>query len=129
MAVEISESLEQFFAEPIPAVVGTLRKNGTIQMNPIWYEYRDGLIWLNSWRGSDWARHIEERGTATLLIIDPANVHRNAQLQVKLLESTDEGGREHIERLSQRYTGGPYRRTTQQRFIIKMEPTVVKSQM
>jgi hypothetical protein len=129
MAVEISESLEQFFAEPIPAVVGTLRKNGSIQMNPIWYEYRDGQIWLNSWRGSDWARHIEEQGTATLLIIDPANVHRNAQIQVKFLESTDEGGREHIEHLSQRYTGGPYRRTTQQRFILKMEPTVVQSQM
>jgi len=129
MAAEISESLEQFLAEPISAVVGTLRKNGTVQLNPIWYEYRDGLIWLNSWRGSDWARHIEEQGRATLLILDPHNGYRFAQIQVRLLESSDEGGREHIEHLSQRYTGGPYRATTQQRFILKMEPTVVQSTM
>jgi general stress protein 26 len=129
LAVEVSESLAQFLAEPYAAVVGTLRKNGTVQLNPVWFEYRDGAIWLNSWRGSDWARHIEQQGGATVLAVDPNNMYRFAEIQVRLLESRDEGGREHIEALSYRYTGGPYRATDQQRFILKLEPTDVRSRV
>jgi general stress protein 26 len=102
MAVEISQSLAQFLNEPFVGIVGTTRKNGTVQLTPTWFELRDGQIWLNSWRGSDWARHIEQQGTASLLVIDAQNMYRFAEMQLKLLESTDEGGREHIERLSHR---------------------------
>ena len=56
--VELSTKMKQFVAEVMPAVAGTRRSDGTVQMNPIWYEYRDGYFWLNSWRTSDWMRHV-----------------------------------------------------------------------
>ena len=130
LSVEVNESLAQFLAEPIAAVVGTTRKNGTAQLVPVWYEYRHGLIWLNSWRGSDWARHIEQQGSATLLILDPNNMYRYAEIQARLLESTDEGGREHIDALSYRYSGRPYQfESDRQRFILKLEPTRIKARV
>jgi hypothetical protein len=130
LTAEISQSLAEFLNEPFVAIVGTKRKNGTVQLTPAWFELRDGQIWLNSWRGSDWARHIEEQGIATLLVADPADAHRSAEIVARLIESTDEGGREHIEALSQRYTGGPYRFVAhQQRFTLKLEPTRIKSRV
>ena len=50
---ELSTKMKKFVAEVMPAVVGTRRRNGSVQMNPIWYEYSDGYFWLNSWRTSD----------------------------------------------------------------------------
>jgi PPOX class probable F420-dependent enzyme len=122
--VELSENMRKFVAEVFPAVVGTRRKDGTVQMNPIWFEYADGYFWLNSWRGSDWLRHIERDGDVTLALIDPHNMFRYAQVQGRLVAATDAGGAEHIDQLSMRYTGQPYqsRMPGQQRVKIQIEP-------
>ncbi len=106
--IELNSKMKKFVAEVMPAVVGTRRKDGTVQMNPIWYEFRDGYFWLNSWRTSDWMRHVERDGDVTLHLLDPHDVGRWAQVQGKLVETSDEHGAEHIDALSMRYTGKPY---------------------
>src|SRR4051794_15980708 len=106
--LELSAKMRAFVEEVMPAVVGTRRRDGTVQMNPIWYEYRDGYFWLNSWRGSDWMRHVERDGDVTLYLQDPHNIGRWAQVQGKLVETSDEHGAQHIDRLARRYTGQPY---------------------
>jgi general stress protein 26 len=107
MPVTLSANMQQFVAEVMPAIVGTRRKDTTVQMNPIWFEYRDGYFWLNSWRGSAWMTHVERDRDVTLLLIDPKNMYRFAQVQGRLVEATAEGANEHIDRLSLRYTGNP----------------------
>ena len=107
---ELSENMKKFVAEVFPAIVGTKRPNGTVHMNPIWFEYDNGYFWLNSWRGSKWLDYIEREGEVTLLLIDPANMFRYAEVRGKLVEATDEGGAEHIDRLSMRYNGTLYQR-------------------
>jgi PPOX class probable F420-dependent enzyme len=122
--VELSAKMKEFVAQVMPAVVGTRRRDSTVQMNPIWYEYRDGYFWLNSWRGSDWMRHIERDGDVTLLLQDPQNIGRWAQVQGKLVETSNEHGTAHIDRLSIRYTGRPYdyRFNPRPRVRIQIEP-------
>jgi PPOX class probable F420-dependent enzyme len=122
--IELSANMKQFVAEVMPAVVGTRRQDGTVQMNPIWYEYRDGYFWLNSWRTSDWMRHVERDRDVTLHLMDPQDVGRWAQVQGKLVETSGEKGAEHIDALSMRYTGRPYdyRYNPRPRVRIKIEP-------
>ncbi len=122
--VELSAKMQAFVAEVMPAVVGTRRHDGTVQMNPIWYEYRAGFFWLNSWRGSDWLRHVERDGDVTLFLMDPQNIGRWAQVQGKLVETSDEQGAAHVEALAQRYTGRPYdyRYNPRPRVRIQIEP-------
>src|SRR4051794_41180088 len=122
--LELSAKMQAFVAEVMPAIVGTRRRDGTVQMNPIWYEYRDGYFWLNSWRGSDWMRHIERDGDVTLLVQDPQDIGRWAQVQGKLVETSAEHGPAHIDALSMRYTGQPYdyRRNPRPRVRIQIEP-------
>src|ERR1044071_7513083 len=102
--VELSEKMRAFVAEVMPAVVGTRRRDGTVQMNPAWYEYRDGYFWLNSWRTSDWLRHIERDGDVTLHMMDAQNPGRWVQVVGRLVEASDEHGAEHADALSMRYT-------------------------
>jgi PPOX class probable F420-dependent enzyme len=121
MSVQFGERLQEFLAEPNPLVVGTVRKDGSVQMSPVWFEYRDGLIWLNGGPKRDWFRHLVRDGQATLLLVDSKNMFRWAQIQAHLVDSTAEGADEHIERLSQRYLGTPYRNPKVDRLIIRLE--------
>ena len=121
--VQLSENMTRFVQEVFPAIVGTRRRDGTVQLNPVWFEYRDGYFWLNSWRGSRWLAHIEHDGDVTLALIDPHDMYRFAQVQGRLVETTTEGADEHVNQLSMRYLGRPYQRMrSQQRVKIQIEP-------
>jgi hypothetical protein len=122
--LELSDNMRKFVGEVFPVIVGTRRRNGTVQMNPAWFEFADGYFWLNSWRGARWLAHLERDGEVTLALIDPKNMFRFAQVQGRLVETTTEGANEHIDRLSHRYTGRPYQllRPGIQRVKIQVEP-------
>ncbi len=128
MVERISDATAAFLAEVMPVVVGTRRRNGVVKMNPAWYEFRDGHFWLNSWRGARWLEHVERERAATLLLIDPADMHRVVHAETRLVNSTTVGAGEHIDRLSHRYRGTPYRSPVpQQRVIVQLLPSSVRS--
>ena len=121
----MSREVEDFLGEVITAVVGTKRSDGSVQLNPCWYEYRDGLLWLNSAEGRQWPDHVREEGRVTLFMGDPGNPWRWAQVQGRLVDWTHEGADEHIDRLSLRYTGNPVyqaRKEGEQRVILRVAP-------
>ena len=125
---EISAAAAAFLEEKMPATVGTVRRDGTAKLTTAWYEYRDGEFWLNSYRGSDWLNHIERDGKAELLFVDPTNMWRTVRVSATLIETTDEGGDDHIDRLSLRYLGTEYpRKGLNQRVIIRLQPVDVRS--
>lgn len=127
--VELSDNTKKFVGEVFPAIVATKRRNGTVHMNPVWFEYENGYFWLNSWRGSKWLENLEREGEITLALIDPKDMYRFAEVRGRLVEATDEGGAEHIDRLSLRYMGQTYQRHMPgvQRVKIQLEPVSVKS--
>ena len=122
MALQFGPRLKAFLDEPIPAIVGTTRRDGSVLMTPVWYEYRDGQIWLNGGPQRDWFKHLRRDPRVTLLVLDPKNMFRHVQIQGRLADWTTEGADDHIEHLSQRYLGGPYRNPKIDRLIIRIEP-------
>jgi PPOX class probable F420-dependent enzyme len=122
MSLQVGDRLRRFLEEPNPIVLGTTRRDGGVQLNPVWYEYRDGLIWLNGGPGRDWFRHLQQTSRASLLLVDPKDMFRWAQIQARLVATTAEGADEHIDHLSQRYFGRPYPAPKVDRLIIRLEP-------
>jgi PPOX class probable F420-dependent enzyme len=122
MALQIGERLQKFFDEPLPITIGTTRNDGTVQMNPVWYEFRDGLIWLNGGPKRDWVRHLQRDPRVSLLVVDPKNMFRWALIQGRLVDSTFDGADDHIDRLAQRYFGGPYPNPKVERMIVRLQP-------
>ena len=122
MRLQIGPRLKALFDEPLPMTVGTTRHDGSVQMTPVWYEYRDGQIWLNGGPKRDWVKHMKRDPRVSLLVLDPKNMFRWAQIQGRLVDTSLEGGDDHIEHLSRRYTGGPYRNPKVDRMIVRIAP-------
>jgi len=104
----LSEPMQAFLDEVMPAIVGTSRSDGSVQMNPIWYDRRGDEIWLNPATSRAWGKRLDAGKRVTLLFIDPTNQWRWAQVQAEVIDKTTDGGEEHIDDLSQRYLGKTY---------------------
>jgi PPOX class probable F420-dependent enzyme len=126
MAVQFGPRLKAFLDESLPITIGTTRHDGSVQLTPVWFEYRDGQIWLNGGPKRDWFKHMQRDPRVSLQVVDPRNMFRWASIEGQLASTSMEGGDDHIERLSQRYTGAPYRNPKVDRMIIRIDPTRVR---
>lgn len=126
--LEISQANVDFFAEVMPIIVGTKRRNGVVKMDPVWYEYRDGYFWLNTFRGSRWLEHLERDKQASLLLIDPKDMTRTVHVEAALVRTTTEGANEHLAELDKRYKMDAHENLDDQvRVKIQLEPLNVRS--
>jgi Pyridoxamine 5'-phosphate oxidase len=124
---DISPAVEAFLSEPLVAVIGTQRRDGRIALTPVWFEYREQYLWLNSFESAAWPRRVQLAGTATVLVIDPADTLRTAHIDCELESVQREGAREHIDALAQRYLGDRYRGPHLKRIILRLRPTRISS--
>jgi PPOX class probable F420-dependent enzyme len=123
----VSAALAAFLSEPLVAVVGTQRRDGRIALTPVWFEYRDERLWLNSFESAQWPRRVQRTGRATVLVIDPADSLRTAHIDCELEAVRHDGAREHIDALAQRYQGDRYQGPHQARLILVLRPTQISS--
>lgn len=125
MTTQLSKKMEEFTREPHPAIIGTNRKDGSVQMNPLWYEYKDGALWINGGTNRGWFKHLERDPRLTLLIIDPKNMFRWAQVEGRMVNWAEDPGGDHINHLSHRYFGRDYQNPRTGRIKIQIEPVRV----
>ncbi len=127
MSIQLSKELQSFLGQPIPAVVSTVRKDGSVQMNPVWYDVHGNQIRLNPTVSRRWGKRLAPGTEVTLFFIDPTNMWRWAEIRGRVTEKVKEGGEEHIDALSRRYLGRDYadHRPDDPRQIVVVEPTHV----
>jgi hypothetical protein len=126
MTVTIGPATAKFLDEVMPVIVGTRRRNGAVKMNPAWYEFDAGRFRMASFRGAHWLAHVERDRLATLLFIDPRDMYRVVQVEAALVAVSTEHGRAQMDRLSYRYTGGPYQFPMSRELVgLELEPTRV----
>jgi PPOX class probable F420-dependent enzyme len=122
----LSPELAEFLAEPLLAVVGTKRRDGTVALTPVWFEYREDCFWLNSYESAAWPRRVQRDAGASLLVIDPRDSLRTAQAQCALTDVQRDGARAHIDALSERYLGHPYRGPHHERLTLRLRPVRIR---
>jgi len=129
--IDLSPAVLRLAALPILTVIATKRQDGSIQLNPIWFELADGYIWVNSNTRRSWPMHLQRDREATLLITDPAEPDRYAQIRGRLAEVIPDPKHEFIDRLARRYTGKLFRELEpgEDRITFKIEPVRVTGQM
>ena len=121
--MKIGPRLRAFASEVMPAILGTKRSDGSVQLNPVWFEVEGDSLLVNGSTERAWLRHAQRvGGRLTLLLIDPKNMWRWAQLEGRIARTATEGADDHIDRLSQRYLGTPYRNPKTDRLTIEIAP-------
>src|SRR3977135_3749566 len=116
---------------PILIVVATKRHDGSVQLNPIWFELDDGFIWVNSNTSRTWPKNLQRDRDVTMLLVDPQTPQRYAQIRGRLVSLIPDPKHEFIDRLAQRYTGKKFRELNpgEHRITFKIKPVAVTGQM
>lgn len=124
MSEQLSAEMREFLDEVKPAIVGTIRKSGTAQLNPIWYDRDGDLIRINPTESRKWGKRLKPGSQVTLLFIDPTNMWRWAEIRGRIVSKSREGGEEHIDTLSRRYLGADYQQHNPDdpRLLVVVEP-------
>lgn len=85
----------------------TLMPDGSPQVSPVWVDYRDGLIWINTREGRVKPANVRRDPRVALSIAGPTDAEGVA-VRGTVVEVTAEGAEEHIDELSRRYDGEPF---------------------
>ena len=125
---EIPEKYRDLFNKKAFANLGTLMSDGQPQVTPVWVDYDGKHILFNSARGRVKDLNIRRDPRVALAIVDPENPYRYMEVRGKVVEITQEGADEHINKLAKKYLGVdqyPYRQPGEVRVLYRMRPEKV----
>lgn len=83
--------------------LATLMPDGTPHVTPVWVDYDGHHILVNSAAGRQKDLNMRERRHVALEIPDPDNPNRYLHIRGTVVEVTEEGADEHLDRLAPRY--------------------------
>ena len=106
------------------ADIATVRPDGSPQVTPVWFDYVNGKVRVNTAKGRVKARNLKEGAPVALSIMDPGNPYRYVQVRGKVTHVTEDGARAHIDTLSHKYLGKdyPWAKPEDVRVIFEIEP-------
>ena len=107
------------------ASLATAMADGSPQVTPVWFDYKDGLVRINSAKGRVKTRNMTVGAPVALAIIDPDNPYRYLQIRGRVGRVSEEGADQHIDSLAKKYLGQdkyPYAKPGEVRVIYEIDP-------
>jgi PPOX class probable F420-dependent enzyme len=127
---ELSDEQRAFLRDNAwPAIVTTLRRDGSPHATPVWVDEVDGEVWFNTVVGRMKERHLRTDPRASLILVDPQDQYRWVSVSGAASLQT-EGADEHMDKLARKYLGQdryPWPDPSQQRIIVRIRPERVDS--
>jgi PPOX class probable F420-dependent enzyme len=126
----IPENYKDLFEKQAFGNLGTLMQDGSPQVTPVWVDYDGKYVRFNSAKGRVKDKNIRRDPRVAVTLQDPANPYRYLEVRGRVVEITENGADDHINRLSQKYLGKPvypFRQPGEVRVIYKIEPQKVSS--
>ncbi len=104
---DVPKSYRDLISDETPALayLATLMPDGTPQVTPVWFDADGGCLRVNSARGRVKDRNMRLRPAVALLIQDPKSNDRYIQVRGHVVEVSEQGALEHLDRLSMKYRG------------------------
>ena len=128
--MQLSNELLALLRQPSTCYIATTMADGSPQLTQTWVDTDGTHIIINSVQGYVKVKNIERDPRVAVAIGDTANPFHYVQVRGKVINLTTDGGAEHIEMLSQKYTGQPYAwygGRNQVRVIITIEAESISS--
>jgi hypothetical protein len=111
------------------AHVATLMPDGTPQVTPVWVDYKNGKVLVNSAKGRVKVRNMKAGSPVAISITDPDNPYRYVQIRGKVTRVTEDGASQHIDKMAKKYLGQdkyPFAKPGEVRVLFEIEPTAVQ---
>jgi PPOX class probable F420-dependent enzyme len=116
--------LDEFVRRPLPAVIATLRVEGSPHTVATWYDWEDGRVLVNMDASRLRLRHLRRDSRVALTVLGGGDDdwYRHVSLIGRVAAITDDGSLADIDRLAVRYTGRPFRDRDAKRVSAWLEP-------
>jgi PPOX class probable F420-dependent enzyme len=120
--VPVPPEVDAFLAQPNPAVVASLRPDGSPHTVATWYDWEEGRVLLNMEQTRLRLRFLRGDPRAALTVLDGNDWYRHVSLIGRVVSIEEDSDLVDIDRLAVRYTGQPFRRRDAQRVSVWFEP-------
>ncbi len=104
----LPDQLRELLAKPNPAVVATLRRDGTPVTVATWYALEGDRILLNMDHSRVRVQHLKRDPRVSLTVMDQDSWYTHVSLLGRIVEWVEDENFADIDRLSRHYLGGPY---------------------
>ena len=109
--VPVPPDVDEFLRLPNPAIVATLRPDGSPHSVPTWYDWEDGRVLLNMEDSRLRLGYLRRDPRASLTVLGSGEDgwYSHVSLLGQVVSIIDDESLEDIDRLALRYTGKPFR--------------------
>jgi PPOX class probable F420-dependent enzyme len=125
VSVQLPELAKKLLDTDTFVTLTTLRRDGAPHSTTMWAKRDGDDVIISTVESRLKARHIAHDPRVTVSMFDPGNPYNYVTVE-GVATMTREGGRELIDELSQKYTGGPYTNddgTDNVRVVVRITPT------
>ena len=105
---ELPQGLLELLHRPSPCFIATTLPDGSPHLTQTWVDTDGEHIIINTVQGHRKARNVEQDPRVSVSVADPDDTSRYYSIRGRVIDSTTTGGAEGIEKLAQKYLGGPY---------------------
>ncbi len=126
MAASIEPWTDLLTTKKAFAHIATLNPDGTPQVTPVWIDYKNGKVLVNSARGRVKVRNLKNGAPVAISITDPDNPYRYVQIKGTVVRVTEEGASSHIDAMAKKYLDKdkyPFAKPGEVRVLFEIEPT------
>jgi PPOX class probable F420-dependent enzyme len=106
--LKLTEPLLELLKAPSTCYLATIMPDGSPQLTQTWVDTDGEHVIINTVEGFQKVRNIARDDRVALTVADHTEPTRYLQVRGRVISTTTEGGAEHIDFLSQKYTGRPY---------------------
>jgi PPOX class probable F420-dependent enzyme len=104
----VPDELDAFLRQPRPAVVASLRPDGSPHTAATWYDWEDNRVLLNMDESRLRLRFMRRDPRVALTVLDDEGWYRHVSLLGRVVSLEDDRDLRDIDRLALRYTGAPF---------------------
>ena len=120
--VPVPPEVDELLHRPNPAVIATLRPDGSPHSVPTWYDWEDGRVLLNMEDTRLRLGYMRRDPRVALTVLAEDGWYRHVSLLGRVVSIEDDDDLADIDRLALRYTGKPFRTRDRKRVSAWMDP-------
>lgn len=125
---EITPEVEKLFTDKNFASFATIMEDCSPQVTPVWVDYDNGNILINTAEGRAKVRNVTKNPKVAVSVTDVANPYTMVSVRGRIVEQTNRGADEHIDKMAKKYLGVekyPFRAPGEKRILLKIKPESV----
>jgi len=126
--MEMEEKAKNLFKDKNLVFIATIMKDGSPQLSPVWADFEDGYIMVNTAEGRIKHKNVVRDSRVAVSVVSQTNPLDMTTVRGNVIEIIPDYEYVHINKLTKKYMGidnYPFRQQGEKRIVLKIKPEKV----